>query len=82
MLIEDITILSVVPCIKGTTGRLYYYKGNFFYPIMVTKKTRAKIITTIRNFSRKNSNRIQQDRQQPDYVSKVKLIEQAFYGSQ
>ena len=67
-----ITILKKVKCARNShTGRLYYYQGNFYYPLfMLNKKEEARVFKALRLFFYKNKEMVLQDRMKPDYVSR------------
>jgi hypothetical protein len=74
----DITIMSVYPP-KGFNrphkpiGRLYYYQGNFFYPLNVDTATMGTIYRAIRVFIKDHRDMVRHDRSDPAYVPYDKL---------
>lgn len=58
---------------KRCLGRLYYYKGNFFYPLNLETKIMGNVCRSIRQFIKANKEMVSKDRKSPDYVPYDKL---------
>lgn len=70
----DITIMSVrIPKVSRPIGRLYYYQGNFFYPLNVDTATMGTIYRAIRVFIKDHRDMVRHDRSDPAYVPYDKL---------
>lgn len=70
----DITIMSVrIPKVSRPIGRLYYYQGNFFYPLNVDTATLGTIYRAIRVFIKDHRDMVRHDRSDPAYVPYDKL---------
>ena len=55
---------------------LYYYAGNFFYPVFLANKNLERLISLkIKKFKKENSELVKSDRAHPDYLDKVQLAE-------
>jgi hypothetical protein len=54
-------------------GRLYYYFGNFFYPIDLPDSLEATVIAAIKKFMAENSELVKRDREHPDYQTLLQL---------
>lgn len=63
----------VHPWKKRCLGRLYYYKGNFFYPLNLETKIMGNVCRSIRQFIKANKEMVSKDRKSPDYVPYDKL---------
>lgn len=72
---EDITILSYVRSGNGMRGRLYYYQGNFHYPLTLQGSFKGKVAGAIRKFLRTHADLIKADRAEPDYLTPIQLME-------
>lgn len=60
----------------GQMATLYYYNGNFFYPIFLANKgLEGRICRLCRLFEKKNKNMVKADREHPEYLNKVELAE-------
>lgn len=79
---ENIVVRRKLP----VPGSLYYYQGNFFYPINyfddyrvipeeVWKRAERIIEHEIKQFKKKNAARIALDRKHPDYKTLVELMD-------
>lgn len=66
------TILSL------NKGRLYYYMGNFFYPLDLPRKEQEKVESAIRIFKINNQALIKSDRSSADFVSYKELVSSFF----
>lgn len=70
----DITIMAVrIPKVSRPIGRLYYYQGNFFYPLNVDTATLGTIYRAIRVFIKDHRDMVRHDRSDPAYVPYDKL---------
>lgn len=70
----DITIMAVrIPKVSRPIGRLYYYQGNFFYPLNVDTATMGTIYRAIRVFIKDHRDMVRHDRSDPAYVPYDKL---------
>mgnify|MGYP000243447402 FL=1 len=70
----DITIMAVrIPKVSRPIGRLYYYQGNFFYPLNVDTATMGTIYRAIRVFIKDHRDMVRHDRSDPAYVPHDKL---------
>ena len=70
----DITIMAVrIPNARRPIGRLYYYQGNFFYPLNVDTATMGTIYRAIRVFIKDHRDMVRHDRSDPAYVPYDKL---------
>lgn len=70
--INDITI-PVNAWTKKKVGRLYYYQGNFFFPLSLPTDVMGKVLKSIRIFTKENKEMIARDRKSPDYIPYDKL---------
>lgn len=70
----DITIMPIyIPKVSRPIGRLYYYQGNFFYPLNVDTATMGTIYRAIRVFTKDHLAMVRHDRSDPAYVPYDKL---------
>ena len=75
---DDITIMQVTTT-RGTKSRLYYYQGNFFYPLeSLSNDWRARIRFKIKQFKTANAAMIAADRAHPDYKTVLQLFDDQF----
>ena len=70
---KDITILTSVLTKKRMRGRLYYYQGNFYYPLGLIKKDEDRVRRAITNFKIKNRDMIIQDQSHPNYKTILEI---------
>jgi len=69
---QDTTIL------KRNGWRLYYYQGNFYYPLFgLSREDKNLIKLHIKWFKRDFAERVKMDRANPDYKTKVQLFEES-----
>jgi hypothetical protein len=55
---------------------LYYYSGNFFYPLEIASRDlKLRIRRLIQIFMKANKALIRADRAHPDYLTKLQLAE-------
>ncbi len=73
---DDITILPRVKGLNGQYGRLYYYQGNFFHPLYLHGSEVGRVKRAIREFIKGNSDRVNDDRAHPDYLTLPQLFDQ------
>ncbi len=60
----------------STWAWLYYYAGNFFYPIFLANKDIERLVRLkMKKFRKENAALIKADRAHPDYLDKVQLAE-------
>jgi hypothetical protein len=75
---DDITIMPVtvkLPNGKLGNSRLYYYQGNFYYPLYgLTGDMTGKVKGAIRKWKRDNAAMFAADRAHPDYKPLHELI--------
>lgn len=71
----DKTLLKTVRCKQGPVGRLYYYLGNYYYPIGLHKKEEKRVRIAMRKHYLENSELVKKDRNKPDYRTKLELLE-------
>jgi len=70
--------IFTLPRYRGRSlGRLYYYKGNFYYPLNLADNLPGLVRRHIREFSKANAALIKADRAAPDYQSLDVLIPDA-----
>ncbi len=67
---DDITLMRVLTTHKQR-GRLYYYAGNFFYPLSVMNP--GEIKGAIKRFIKDNREMIKADRARPEYRTRLQL---------
>lgn len=59
----------------GSKGRLYYHKGNFYYPIAIANCDRATLEKSIREFTKANRKMIETDRKHPGFRWPWELVD-------
>ena len=70
----DITIMNLPTC---KNSRLYYYQGNFYYPLEgVSIELKQRIRFKIAQFKKENAAMFAADRAHPDYKSIVQLFDE------
>ncbi len=76
----DITIMPVkVQQRNGreAKSRLYYYQGNFFYPLeRLSNDWKQRVRFKIKQFKAANAAMIKADRSHPDYKTKLQLFDE------
>lgn len=72
-----IVLLKDVEC-GGVKHNLYYYEGNFYYPLFVAGFQHGRVRRAIREFKKANQSLIDTDRAQPDYKTLVELFDEQF----
>lgn len=75
---DDITILPSVLAITGQKGRLYYYQGNFYYPLALHGSEIGRVRKAIREFTRQNKQLIEADRSSSSYRTIVEIFDDQF----
>lgn len=70
---SDITIMQLPTAPKS---RLYYYQGNFYYPLDVSREMLQRIRFKIAQFKKENESLFKSDRSHPDYKSVVQLFDE------
>jgi len=71
---SDITLLDLT--YNGRyRGRLYYYMGNFFYPVDLPGDLPGKVLGAIRRFMKENRAMVEADRAKPDYKTLLELAD-------
>lgn len=60
----------------GQMANLYYYAGNFFYPLALANKNLERLMEIkIKQFKKENAELVKADRAHPDYRDKVQLAD-------
>lgn len=79
---EDITIRKFPPVKEGrvvkSAWRLYYYQGNFFFPVFLSKERETQVAFLIKKFINEHRELVERDRASPDYKSWMELVNEAF----
>ena len=75
---EDITIYRFPKTKDKPSFRLYYYQGNFFFPIFQSREIEKRIGFLIKKFIKENQALVSADRAHPDYKSWKELVDEAF----
>ncbi len=58
---------------------LYYYAGNFFYPVFLASKNLERLVhLKIKKFKKDNVALVKSDRAHPDYLDKCQLDDLQF----
>lgn len=73
---ETIVLLRDLKTPSGMKGILYYYKGNFFYPMELYGHYGGLVKRAMREFSSANTALIERDRAQSDYKTKPELFKE------
>jgi len=58
---------------NGQTAWLYYYNGNFYYPVFLKKQLKKKVDWLINKFINSNKELVIIDRAHTDYKTKYEL---------
>jgi hypothetical protein len=58
---------------SGVWFSLYYYNGNFFYPLFLSRNLERVVFMRIKQFKKDNAALVRSDRAHPDYKDKVQL---------
>lgn len=74
----DLTILDIPASASLTHSRwrLYYFQGNFFYPLFLTGGDVGKVKGAIRKFKKKHKNMIACHRALTWYKTKLQLFDE------
>jgi hypothetical protein len=72
---KTIVLLPVVMTSKRTRGTLYYFAGNFFWPMDLHRSAVGMVNGAIRRFIKHNRDMIVADRAQPDYLTIEQLCD-------
>ena len=76
---QDVTILNNIDAGHQKNHRLYYYQGNFYYPLFgMDEKTKKRVNNMIKLFWKKHRNAIIAHRKRNDYKSKVEIYDKQF----
>lgn len=75
---NDITIMNLDTVPKS---RLYYYQGNFYYPLELSGKWIGIVKGAIRKFKKENAAMIEADRKHPEYKTIVQIFDEQFKES-
>lgn len=70
---QDITLMDLP---TKPRSRLYYYQGNFYYPLDVSIDLKARVRFKIKQFKKDNTELFKNDRAHPDYKSVVQLFDE------
>jgi hypothetical protein len=55
---------------------LYYYNGNFFYPVfLVSRELEGRVRRLCAMFEKANKDLVASDRAHPDYMTKLQIAE-------
>lgn len=71
----DITLMNLKYNNGRKKGRLYYYQGNFFYPMNLPTAVQGQVFKEIRLFCKANKVLVDSDRKHPSYVSVLQLFD-------
>lgn len=55
---------------------LYYFEGNFYYPLFLPIKQKSRVTFLINKFRKENAGMIESDRAKPTYKTLVQLFEE------
>jgi hypothetical protein len=76
---NDITILNLD---IRPRSRLYYYQGNFYYPLEgLTANIKNLIKLKINQFKKENKEMILKDRKDPEYKNILQIFDEQFIGN-
>ena len=73
---KDITIAQIPRSQFHARSRLYYYQGNFYHPLEMTRETASRVKNLINLFMKQNKEMIKRDRSHPDYKAMVQLFDE------
>ena len=76
---QDITIYC--GRFNGQFYRLYYYQGNFYYPLFLKGKERDRVKNLVRSGGGIWPEKIKEDRAHPDYKTKLQLFDEQMEAS-
>jgi hypothetical protein len=60
---------------KGAVWTLYYYEGNFYYPLTLPTHLMGRVKRQIREWSKDNAERIAADQSHPEYKTKLEIYD-------
>ena len=60
-------------------GSLYYYQGNFYYPMDMPHSQLVEVKQLIRKFIKENKKLVENDRKDPNYRNLVQIFD-TYYG--
>ena len=69
---QEIELLADLP---SQPGRLYYYQGNFFCPLVLHGAAVGQVKRRIRQFHKTHADLIKSDRSSPDYLDLTQLAD-------
>lgn len=72
----DITLLAEVYSINNTKGRLYYYQGNFFMPLILRGDQSGRVKRAMRVFTQTHRKMIDDDRADQNYKTLMELFDE------
>jgi len=72
----DHVILNDIKTLRTKGHCLYYYQGNFYYPMDVHGSDVGRIKGAIRKFEKNNAEMVTRDRSSPGYKTKVELFDE------
>ena len=70
---DQITMLRDLSTHISTGHLLYYYQGNFYYPLDLAGADRGRVKRAIRNFKRNHAAMVENDRADPNYKTIVQI---------
>lgn len=68
--------ICMLPNGNKRSARLYYYQGNFFYPLDLVGKQVGLVKKGIREFAEKNKDLIKRDREHPGYKTLIEIFDE------
>jgi hypothetical protein len=68
--------ICMLPGGKQRSNRLYYYQGNFYYPLDLVGKQVGLVKKGIREFTAANKELIARDRAHPDYKTLLQIFDE------
>lgn len=69
----EYSVLTLPPMRFRKSGRVYYYQGNFFYPLNLVDNQQGLVLRAIREFTKKHKSMIDSDRKHPNYKTLTEL---------
>lgn len=73
---DHITLLRDLSTPRSENHSLYYYQGNFYYPMTLSGADPGRVKKAIRIFTRENKELIEADRAHPNYKTKIQLFDE------
>lgn len=73
---QHITLARNIKAKDGSNHCLYYYFGNFYYPMDLPIKQASRVKFLINKFRKENAAMVEKDRSQPDYKTLIQLFDQ------